>query len=82
MATYFWDRFDTTGATNSWWIDQNAMFYAENRARHENTCRVLNLASIGANGLITANLPMESKDRFAESMRARFPLARLGVHPQ
>ncbi len=81
LANYFWDRFDTTGATNSWWIDQNAMFYAENRARHDNTCRILDLANTGANGLITANLPMEPKHLFVERMRARFPLGRLGSQP-
>ncbi len=79
LADYFWDRFDVTGATDSWWIDQNALYYAVRRAKTHDTCRIIDLADTKADHLITANLPMEPKDRFIERIRSRFPLSGLSA---
>lgn len=74
LENYFWDRFDATGISNSWWIDQNALFYAHRKAQESGDCRILDFGDSSVDKAIVTNLPQESKFDFVRRMKERWPL--------
>ncbi|BBL77139.1 tetratricopeptide repeat protein [Methylomagnum ishizawai] len=78
VARYFWKIYDPTGASNKWWIDQNALYYAWRLSLQE-SFKMVDLGRTLANRCIEANKPMEAKQEFTQRMAERFPLSALGL---
>lgn len=83
LEHYFWQLYDRHGKSNSWWIDQNAIYYAWKLALIDGRAsRIINIADIPAlDGCIMVNEAMGDKHKFADMMAKRFSIDKLRNHP-
>ena len=79
LSDYFFANYDQSGKIDTWWIDQNALFYANRQADTSGNCRLTKINDSALDRCIEANLPMESKFQFANRIKNAFPLAAI-VH--
>jgi hypothetical protein len=73
IRNYFWTAFDVSGAKNGWWIDQNALLYADQAVAWQKA-QVVDLSLTDLNQPIRTNSSMEPKEKFIAREQKNFPL--------